>query len=220
MYTIHRFECKHCGLSVDYDTGVFPPPGTRPVSYVDHETYLHFRRLKERESAALLEKTKPNEPKIWKPSDQIVVPPWVGTTPSYILLAKDLLQHGELLSGLNWRDFEKLIGDLLEFDGWLVQVTQATRDGGIDVVAIKSDPVLGKIKSIWQAKKYGQHNKVKLSEVRELSAIREYEKATKAIIVTTSHLTHDAIEWVKQDIFRLGYKDKEDLKKWLQEYPT
>ena len=38
------------------------------------------------------------------------------------------------------------------------------------------------------------------------------------MIVTTSHLTRDAIGWVKRDVYRLGYKEKEDLEKWLQDY--
>lgn len=140
------------------------------------------------------------------------------TSPTYILLAIDLLRQGKLLSELAWRDFEKLIGDLLESEGWQVQVTKATRDGGLDVVTMRNDPAIGEIKAVWQAKKYGLSNKVRLNEVRELSAIRDDVKATKAMIVTTSHLTRDAIGWVKRDVYRLGYKEKEDLEKWLREY--
>ena len=80
---------------------------------------------------------------------------------------------------------------------------------------MKVDSVLGKVKSVWQAKRYGISNKVKLNEVRELSAIRASEMATKGIIVTTSHLTRDAVEWIKRDIYRLNYKDKKDLENWL-----
>jgi restriction system protein len=166
----------------------------------------------------LIHSIEPAETEIWQPSTNIITPAWVENSPSYILLALDLLRKGKLLSELKWRDFERLIGDLLEREGWIVKVTQATRDGGLDVLAIRPDPILGEIKALWQAKKYKITNKVKLNEVRELSAIREDEKATKAIIVTTSHLTRDAIEWVKRDIYRLSYKEKEDLERWLQEY--
>lgn len=162
--------------------------------------------------------TEPDETETWSPPSNIVVPNWAGSSPTYILIAQDLLRNGRVLSDLNWRDFERLIGDLLESEGWNVKVTQATRDGGFDVLAIKSDSVMGQIKSVWQAKKYGTNNKVKLSEVRELSAIRDEQKATKGIIVTTNHLTKDAIEWVKRDTYRLEYKDRMDLEKWLQEY--
>lgn len=160
----------------------------------------------------------PAETDYWESSSILAIPNWVEKSPSYILLAIDLLRKGKFLSELHWRDFEKLIGDLLEDEKWTIQVTQPTRDGGIDVIAEKFDPVLGKIKSVWQAKKYGNSNKVKLNEVRELSAIRDSEMATKGVIVTTNHLTNDAIKWIKRDIYRLNYKDKTDLETWLQKY--
>lgn len=160
----------------------------------------------------------PEHTQIWKPAVNIEVPGWVETSPTYIMMALQLLRQGRLLSELNWREFEKLIGDLLESEGWQVEVTKATRDGGLDVVATRSDPIVGMIKSVWQAKKYDLSNKVRLGEVRELSAIRDDQKATKAMIVTTSRLTRDAIDWIKRDVYRLGYKERGDIEKWLQSY--
>jgi restriction system protein len=157
----------------------------------------------------------PKSTQIWTPTESIR-PSWVDMSPACLILAADLLRNGKLLCEMNWRNFEELIGVLLEKEGWKVEVTQATRDGGIDVVAIKKDEVLGEIKAVWQAKKYGLSNKVKLKEVRELSAIRDEAKASKAIVVTTSSLTKDAIDWVKRDIYRLDYKDKDQLEMWVK----
>lgn len=165
-----------------------------------------------------IDKVNPDETDLWENSSNIITPNWAEKSPLYILLALDLLKQGKFLTELNWRDFEKLIGDLLENEGWKIQVTQPTRDGGIDVIAERNEPILGKVKSVWQAKKYGISNKVKLREVRELSAIRDSAMATKGIIITTSHLTKDAIEWIKRDVYRLGYKDKSHLETWLQKY--
>lgn len=157
---------------------------------------------------------EPFESNLWTPSGA-TQPGWIATAPAYMLLAADILNQGKLLSELSWRDFENLIGDLLQSEGWTVRVTQGTRDGGIDVIATKDDPVLGTIRSLWQAKKYNATNKVKLHEVRELSAVRDDLKATKAMMVTTSALTRDAIEWVKRDLYRLGYKEHDQIKQWL-----
>lgn len=158
---------------------------------------------------------QPNETTLWTPTTSLV-PAWLSTSPSCVILAADLLREGKLLSELKPREFEELIGTLLEAEGWRVKVTQASRDGGIDVVAIKSDETLGEIRSVWQAKKYRATNKVKLSDVRELSAVREDERATKGFMVTTSRLTRDAIEWVKRDIYRLGYKEHAHIKRWIE----
>jgi restriction system protein len=155
------------------------------------------------------------ETDLWTPSEGLP-PGWVESCPSYMLLAADLLRRGRLLSELPWRDFEKLVGELLEAEGWTVQVTQASRDGGVDIIAEKLDVITGALRTLWQAKRYGVTRKVKLHEVRELSAIVEIERATKGFIVTTSHLTSDALRWVKRDVFRLGYRDKEEMERWIR----
>jgi restriction system protein len=79
----------------------------------------------------------------------------------------------------------------------------------------KFDNILGDIKSIWQAKKYSSTNLVRLSHVRELSAVRESFDATKGIIITTSRLTKDAIEWIKKDAYKLFFKDNQQLIDWI-----
>ena len=131
------------------------------------------------------------------------------------MLAAEFLRNGRLLSELKWREFEQMIATLLEQSGWSIELTRGSKDGGIDVVALKEDPILGKIKSLWQAKKYHPKNKVQLRDVRDLSAVRDDQKATKAIIVTTSHLTGGALAWIRHDEFRLDYKDKDDVEKWV-----
>lgn len=158
---------------------------------------------------------EPEVSDLWTP-DVSVQPPWVTTSPSCVLVAADLLRQGRLLSELTWRDFEKLVGELLESDGWSVEVTKQTRDGGIDVVASRDDPTVGKTKSLWQAKRYGPKSKVRLHEVRELSALREEFRATKAMVVTTNRLTRDAVAWIRRDIYRLGYKEHDDMAEWIR----
>ncbi len=158
---------------------------------------------------------EPNESSIWRPESGIIRPNWIEYSPTALMLAADLLKNGRLLSELHWREFEKLIATLLEQSGWNVVLTRGSKDGGVDVVATKDNAVLGKIKSLWQAKKYGPGNKVELRDVRDLSAVRDDQKATKAIIVTTSHLTKGAIEWIRRDEFRLYYREKADVEKWV-----
>ncbi|WP_234571310.1 restriction endonuclease [Rhodohalobacter sp. 614A] len=158
----------------------------------------------------------PDSSELWAPSNELITPSWVDLSPSYFLIAKDLIEKGKHLSELTWRDFENLIGYLLENDGWKVNVTQATKDGGIDVIGIKEDRNIGLIKSIWQAKKYGPKNLVRLNEVRELYAAREESKASKAVIVTTNRLTRDAIKWIRKDEYRFEFRGKKELEDWIR----
>jgi hypothetical protein len=150
---------------------------------------------------------------IWQPNKSI--PVWVEKNYGYIILAQKILKQGKNISEMHWRDFEKLIGDLLEFEGWDVDVTRSSKDGGVDVIAIKKDPTLGLIKTVWQAKKYGTNSLVQVKDVRELSALIDNFNATKGIVVTTNNLTKGAIDWIKKDIYRIDYKDRNQLNDWI-----
>ncbi len=157
---------------------------------------------------------RPAETTLWQPGET-PQPGWLASSPAALLLAADLLRAGRLLSELPWRDFEELIGALLEAEGWSVTVTKPSKDGGVDVVATKNDPIIGVVRAVWQAKRYGPTRRVRLSEVRELSAVVDTERATKGIIVTTSRLTKDAIDWVRRDLYRLEYKDAQKVEAWV-----
>lgn len=120
------------------------------------------------------------------------------------------------LDELSWRDFERLIASLLETDGYAVELMQGSKDGGVDVVAIKDLGDAGLFKCIWQAKKNRFDRKVGLSLVRELADTRREHGASKGIIVTTSFLTSGALERVERDRYLLGKVDRLDLNRWME----
>ena len=151
--------------------------------------------------------------KIWKPGD--IIPSWLNCNPNYILLAKELLSHKRSITEFHWKEFEKLIGSLLENEGWKIELTRGTKDGGIDIIAIKQSETLGFIKTIWQAKKYNNNSVVQVKDVREMSALIDDLKATKGIVVTTNRLTRGAVDWIRKDLFRIDYKDQKQLEDWI-----
>jgi hypothetical protein len=150
----------------------------------------------------------------WRPADG-PVPSTISRTRSAILLAEEILKNQGRLTELDWRVFEKLVAELLERDGFSVILTQGSRDGGIDVIADKLDPTLGSIRTIWQAKCYSELRKVGLSSVRELSALLDRSQSSKAYLVTTSSLTGGAVKWIRQDRFRLDYREHDDIANWI-----
>ncbi|RWC38691.1 MAG: restriction endonuclease [Mesorhizobium sp.] len=104
---------------------------------------------------------------------------------------------------------------MLEADGYSVDLMQGTKDGGVDVVAVRDLGTAGLMKSIWQAKKNHVDRKVGLSIVRELADTRLEHKASKAFIVTTSFLTSGVLQRVERDKFLLGKVDRFDLDQWI-----
>ena len=136
-------------------------------------------------------------------------------SPSFSLLRR--LQRGTAaIDTLSWREFEKLIAALLERDGYVVDLMQGSKDGGVDVVAVKNLGAAGYFKTLWQAKKQSQKNKVGISIVRELADTRNEFGASKGIIVTSSHLTSGALQRIERDKYILGKVDREDLDAWIQ----
>ncbi len=154
---------------------------------------------------------------IWSPTEnRVPFGSFAAQSPAHLLLAEKLLRQGRLLSELHWRDFEKLIAELLEHYGWDVTLMRGTKDGGIDVISQRKDPVLGPLRAVWQAKKYAEDRKVQLSHLRELSGIVDQTRATKGIIVTTSSLTRGAVQWVQRDTYRLDAKDGRFVEWWVR----
>jgi restriction system protein len=135
--------------------------------------------------------------------------------PSFSLLRQ--LQNGSAaIDEMSWRDFERLIAALLERDGYTVELMDGTKDGGVDVMATKNLGPSGYFRTLWQAKKKNQSNKVGISVVRELADTRQEFGASKGIIVTSSYLTRGAIERINRDKFILGKVDRRDLDAWIR----
>jgi restriction endonuclease Mrr len=161
--------------------------------------------------------TQPNETETWSANSGIPLSTFTNSR-SALMIAADLLKQGRFLSELEWKVFERLIGDLLEREGWLVEVTRGSKDGGIDVIASMNDLAIGPIRTLWQAKRYGPTHKVSLAEVRELSGLISLERATKGVIVTTSHLTRGALNWVKKDTYRMASLDGPGVEAWVRRH--
>jgi restriction system protein len=80
-------------------------------------------------------------------------------------------------------EFEHLIRKLFEEIGMKSWVTQASRDDGVDGVAVNEDPIVGGL-CIIQAKRYSKI--VGLEAVHALAGVMEDKNAAKGVMVTTS----------------------------------
>lgn len=152
------------------------------------------------------------EPKtLLLPSHEILI---LEHSPSLSILSK-LQNQTHAIDDLNWRQFEILISELLESDGYDIELMSGTKDGGVDIIAVKDLGENGMFKALWQAKKYSSSRKIGISTIRELADVRNEHKASKGIIVTSSFLTSGALQRIERDKFILGKVDSNDLKSWI-----
>lgn len=90
----------------------------------------------------------------------------------------------QLLLAMDPVEFEQLIARLMEAMGMKVELTARSRDGGVDVRGIDTDPFRGG-NVIVQVKRY--RDTVPPSAVRDLYGTLQHDRAaTKAVLVTTS----------------------------------
>ena len=99
---------------------------------------------------------------------------------------------------MDWEDFEHLVAQLmaLQFsrEGTDINVTQASRDKGVDAIIFDPDPFVGG-KYVVQAKRYT--NTVDVSAVRDLYGTVLNEGANRGILITTSSYGSEAYEFAK-----------------------
>jgi restriction system protein len=117
------------------------------------------------------------------------------------------------------REYEELIAELLHDMGYDVTLTQATRDGGKDIIAsIKTE--CGEFLCLVEAKKYRQDRTIGVSLVRTLYGTLHDYQANSGMLVTTSAYSKDAHAFQKRHQYQLSLRDYTDVATWIQKYGT
>lgn len=100
----------------------------------------------------------------------------------------------DTLSGV---EFEKLIARLLACMGFHAQMTKASGDGGIDIVATLDRPIVGG-RYLIQCKRYAPCSPVGVPRVREFYGALATERAVKGVLISTSGFTADAKRYASE----------------------
>jgi restriction system protein len=93
------------------------------------------------------------------------------------------LDGRQVLVELKPGEFEHLVRQLFEAMGMKSWVTQASRDDGLDAVAVNEDPIMGGL-CVIQAKRYRKI--VPVESVRALAGTMDDKRAGRGVMVTTS----------------------------------
>ena len=88
-------------------------------------------------------------------------------------LALQIASGSRELDRLSWKEFEDLMSEILEKSGWYIKPMGYTKDGGIDILAIRRavDPGVP-IEMLVQCKRYSQSRRVGISVVQRNSGLR------------------------------------------------
>ena len=125
--------------------------------------------------------------------------------------SKNLIEDLKEIDAMTGQEFEEYLSKLFSVLGYDVRKTQATRDGGIDIILKKE----GKVTLI-QAKKYKINGTVGVDAVRDVHSNAEKYKASELVVLTTAmNFSLDARNDARDKNVKLWNRDyfKELLKK-------
>jgi hypothetical protein len=108
------------------------------------------------------------------------------------------IPDGELgLAELSGTEFEELISTLLARMEFLAEMTKASGDGGIDIVATLDKPIVGG-RYLFQCKRYAPDSLIGAAAMRDFYGAVMADKAVKGIFITTSDFTVQAREFAER----------------------
>jgi HJR/Mrr/RecB family endonuclease len=112
------------------------------------------------------------------------------------------------------REFEKLVAELFIEKGYQVQLTQATRDGGKDIMII--DKSLGDFLIYAECKKFAPHRPVGVSIISDLAGRIDNDRATAGIVITTSYFSPEAQIFTRKIQHKMSLVDYLKLESWIK----
>ncbi len=108
-----------------------------------------------------------------------------------------------------------MVERLLKEMGYEVWHTPLTRDGGVDLWALRSNELGDTLYAI-DAKKYSANRPVGPEHVRAIHGVADLTGASVGMIITTSTFGPGAIELANQHRYRIALKDFEAVNEWIR----
>lgn len=217
VYTSHDFNCEKCGNSLSFEYQAYEyPVGVYNYSNLDvsgGEGEVCFDEFTMFQDVVY---DLNEESGFYVPDVKIVED--IGSGVAEIIIASE--KNKDLLSHITPREFEEFVAEVFKRHGFSVELTKQTRDGGRDIIAIRSD-LCGDVKYIIECKRYT--SKIGVDLVRNLHGVQDLEGANKSVLVTTSTFSSDAKKLAQstENIkWGLSLRDFDDILKWAKELKT
>jgi hypothetical protein len=121
-----------------------------------------------------------------------------------------------LIHNLSSRQFEELVAELFDKEGYKVTMTKETRDGGKDILIIEHKRI-GNFIIYVECKRHSMNNPIGVRLVRELFGTVIADRATAGVLITSSYFSIPAIQFKEQVKSQLSLIDYYDLKKWIDD---
>ena len=118
-------------------------------------------------------------------------------------------RHKRKIQNMTHIEFEEFVERIFENLGYSVRVTKPTRDGGYDIIATKSEPIIMAL--LIECKHWREDRKVGIDVLRKIHSVMDTEQVNKAIVVTSSTFTSGVRKFAKERRTLIDLWDLDDL---------
>ncbi len=135
----------------------------------------------------------------------------------WLAIAEEILSNPEFLFKFDPRKLEEFIAASYDREGWAVELTPRSGDGGRDVIATRND--FGSIRIYDEVKRYGPGKRVTAEKVHALTGVvNTHQNVSKGVLTTTAEFAPGV--WTDKAIAplmpnRLELRDGEFLIEWI-----
>lgn len=131
-------------------------------------------------------------------------------------LLEKIRRRPEEMYLLKPRQFEQFVAEYFEREGYDVELTPETRDGGKDII-VTGHSAIGKILVFVECKRYSASDPVSVNVVQQLHGAVTAEKATAGVVVTSSYFSKPAIKFTKTIQHQMSLIDYIELTKKIKQ---
>lgn len=127
---------------------------------------------------------------------------------------EEIARDESRLDRMQPREFEGFVAEMFEKEGWDVELTQRTRDGGYDIIALRRSGLVTQ-RLLIEAKRYAPSHTVGVGIVRALWGVRDNNPASQLLLATTSHVSDDAKqEFCRFTPWALDFLERDRIIDW------
>lgn len=153
---------------------------------------------------------------------KLYYPPWkknLKIVDAVDLMITESVKNPSTIFNLKGRDFELFLRRIFEGFGYEVQLTAATRDGGVDLICLCRKAEIP-IKIAIETKRYSANQPIGVSLVRQFVGANKQWMANKQVYVTTTDYTKPALvdASTPQFVQMLELKTLPDVFRWANDF--
>ena len=125
-------------------------------------------------------------------------------------------KNSSQLTRLKWREFEKLVAELLQAQGFQAELGPGSGDGGVDIRLVQRDPI-GDLLTLVQVKKYRKDRRIELQAVQALYGAEKAYCAQGSLFVTTSDYESVARRFAGRENVQMDLYVSDDVRNWCND---